>query len=203
MSRFFPVIEIILIAVVTVMTAYNHLFSLGYLLILILEFLRERKLDEMERFHRLVSSLYTLYAVVSITVILFILPIKLSNDVLFLYTLFPLMLKNMLSAGKSWSREKVILITGVSISAILLAFILLSHEISLETLIESSMPAGFFVVTLIALKRRTAGFALFLLIFSLLTVLIFKNGVNIGKTMTFTLLGVPTIFLSIQSLRSD
>ena len=194
MSRFFPVIEIILIAVVTVMTAYNHLFSLGYLLILILEFLRERKLDEMERFHRLVSSLYTLYAVVSITVILFILPIKLSNDVLFLYTLFPLMLKNMLSAGKSWSREKVILITGVSISAILLAFILLSHEISLETLIESSMPAGFFVVTLIALKRRTAGFALFLLIFSLLTVLIFKNGVNIGKTMTFTLLGVPTIF---------
>jgi len=32
----FPIIEIILIAVVTVLTAYNSLFSLGFLLILIL-----------------------------------------------------------------------------------------------------------------------------------------------------------------------
>jgi len=107
----FPIIQMILIAVVTVLTAYNSLFSLGFLFILILEVLRERKLDEMERYHRLEAALFTLYAVISVTVVLFVLSIKLINDVLFLYTLFPLMLKNMLAAGRSWERKRVILLT--------------------------------------------------------------------------------------------
>jgi len=199
----FPIIEIILIAVVTVLTAYNSLFSLGFLLILILEVLRERKLDEMERYHRLEASLLTLYAVISVTVVLFVLSIELNNDVLFLYTLFPLMLKNMLAAGRSWERKRVILVTGLSISVILLAFTLLSHGFSLDTLIESIMPVIFLTTTLIALKWRRTGSILYLLVFLSLTVLIFRNGVNLGKIITFTLLGVPTIFLSVQSLKRD
>jgi len=199
----FPIIEIILIAVVTVLTAYNSLFSLGFLLILILEVLRERKLDEMERYHRLEASLLTLYAVISVTVVLFVLSIELNNDVLFLYTLFPLMLKNMLAAGRSWERKRVILVTGLSISVILLAFTLLSHGFSLDTLIESIMPVIFLITTLIALKWRRTGSILYLLVFLSLTVLIFRNGANLGKIITFTLLGVPTIFLSVQSLKRD
>ncbi|RKX49107.1 MAG: hypothetical protein DRP38_03515 [Thermotogae bacterium] len=160
-------------------------------------------MDEMERYHRLEASLLTLYAVISVTVVLFVLSIKLNNDVLFLYTLFPLTLKNMLAAGRSWERKRVILVTGLSISVILLAFTLLSHGFSLDTLIESIMPVIFLITTLIALKWRRTGSILYLLVFLSLTVLIFRNGVNLGKIITFTLLGVPTIFLSVQSLKRD
>ena len=125
------------------------------------------------------------------------------KEILIFYTLFPLLLKNLLYIGYLFERKKVIKRTGYTIFLILAIFTLLSHGFSIVTLIEMSPWLLILLATLLAVRYRVLGATIFFGASGLLTYLIFKNEIDSVQILTFSLVVTPLLFLGFQTIRKE
>ncbi|MBO8161648.1 MAG: hypothetical protein H0Z24_08435 [Thermosipho sp. (in: Bacteria)] len=206
MKRYLWIIEIILLYAITLIIPINSWFSLFYLVVIAMEIYKDvfsNNIDEMERYLRFKVSNIALYAIIIASIFFISCNINITRDVFYFFILFPLVLKNLLYIGYILEREKVIKRTGYIIFGVLIVFTLLSHGFTFETLIES-LP-WFFILfsTFVAIRYRIIGFVLFFLSFSVVTYFAFRSELNAVKLLVYSLLGIPLLFLSIQSLRKE
>jgi len=206
MRKYLFIIEIALLFLITVLVSINFWFSLLYLIVVLIEIYKDvfsKNIDEMDRYLRYKTSNITLYIIIGISAFFLTMDFVPEKEILIFYTLFPLLLKNLLYIGYMFNREKVIKRTGYTIFLILATFTLLSHGFSVVTLIEMLPWLLILLATWLAVRYRILGVILFFGAAAFLTYLIFKNEIDSAQILTFSLIVTPLLFLGFQTIRKE
>lgn len=204
MRKYLFIIEITLLIIITILVSLNYWFSLMYLIILILEIYKDKNaIDEMDKYLRYKTSNITLYIIIGVSAFFLTMDFVPEKELLIFYTLFPLLLKNLLYVGYMLNREKVIKRTGYTIFLILTLFTVSSHGFSVVTLIEMTPWLLILLATWIAIKYRIIGSILFFGAAGVMTYLIFKNEIDSAQILTFSLVVTPLLFLGFQTIRKE
>ncbi|WGS65888.1 hypothetical protein [Marinitoga aeolica] len=206
MRKYLFIIEIALLFLITILVSLNYWFSLLYLIVILIEIYKDifsKNIDEMDRYLRYKTSNITLYIVIGVSAFFLTMDFVPEKELLIFYTLFPLLLKNLLYIGYMFNREKVIKRTGYTIFLILALFTILSHGFSVVTLIEMSPWLLVLFATWLAVRYRILGAIVFFGAAALLTFLIFKNEVDSAQILTFSLIVTPLLFLGFQTIRKE
>ncbi|OQY08355.1 MAG: hypothetical protein B6I29_05570 [Marinitoga sp. 4572_148] len=206
MRKYLFIIEIVLLFLITVLVSINFWFSLLYLIVVLIEIYKDvfsKNIDEMDRYLRYKTSNITLYIIIGISAFFLTMDFVPEKEILIFYTLFPLLLKNLLYIGYMFNREKVIKRTGYTIFLILATFTLLSHGFSVVTLIEMLPWLLILLATWLAVRYRILGVILFFGAAAFLTYLIFKNEIDSAQILTFSLIVTPLLFLGFQTIRKE
>ncbi|WP_459996311.1 hypothetical protein [Marinitoga arctica] len=200
------IIEISLLFLITILVSINFWFSLLYLIVILIEIYKDifsKRVDEMDRYLRYKTSNITLYILIGATAFFLTMDFIPEKEILIFYTLFPLLLKNLLYIGYMFNREKVIKRTGYTIFLILSIFTVLSHGFSIVTIIEMLPWLLILLSTWLSIKYRILGATIFFGAAGLLTYLIFKSEVDSAQILTFSLIVTPLLFLGFQTLRKE
>ncbi|SHE57721.1 hypothetical protein SAMN02745164_00727 [Marinitoga hydrogenitolerans DSM 16785] len=206
MKKYLFIVEILLLFLITQLVSANSWFGLLYLIIIGIEIYKDifsKKIDEMERYLRYKTSNITLYITIAISAFFLSLSRQPIKEIFFFYTLFPLLLKNILYIGYIYERKKVIKRTGYTIFLILFMFTILSHGFSIETLIQLIPWLLVLLMTWISIKYRILGSILFFFAAIFFTFLIFKRRFDYVGILVYSLIGIPLIFLGFQTLRKE
>jgi hypothetical protein len=204
MRKYLFLIEITLLIIITLLVSLNYWFSLMYLIILIIEIYKDKNaIDEMDKYLRYKTSNITLYIIIGVSAFFLTTDFVPAKELLIFYTLFPLLLKNLLYVGYMLDREKVIKRTGYTIFLIIALFTVLSHGFSVVTLIEMMPWLLILLATWIGIKYRIIGSIIFFSASGVLTYLIFRNRINSAKILTFSLVVTPLLFLGFQTIRKE
>jgi len=196
-------LEMALVVLAVLLSTQTAMFALLYIPAFLIEIYFDITLDEMMRYYRRRSGVETLYSILFLVMILEIVGMKSSIEVFNLLIVFALLLKNSLVVCYTMNRRNALARIGYTVSALLFLFVLLSHGISLDTLIESVLPLSIFVSTVLALKFRYVGSLAFFSLSALFTTLSLNRGKGIGGLTVFLLLVIPLVVLGFQSLRKE
>ncbi len=196
-------LEIGLAIVITLLTSINTAYAVLYSAIVLWEIIRNSKMDEMERSLRQKASEITFYSTMIVSIIFMMTKdLKITKDIFYFYILFPLITKNILYTGEIFDRKTSIKVSGYTLAGILLIFILLENGISLDFLVEMTIPLSIGLLTFLSLKRPVVGIVSFSFLFVLFNYYIFRNGLhNPGQFIVYFLLAPILIFLVYQNLR--
>ncbi|KLO21161.1 MULTISPECIES: hypothetical protein [unclassified Marinitoga] len=206
MKKYFFIFEIFLIFFITQLVAINKWFSILYIIIIGIEIYKDifsKKIDEMERFLRYKTSNITLYTSIIISIFFLTLskiPIK---EIFFFYTLFPLLLKNLLYIGYLYERDLVIKRTGYTMFIVLTVFTLLSNGFTKNMIIQMLPWLFLLIIIHIAIKYRFIGSILFFIASIFFTIIMFKNKIDYIRILTYSLVGTPIIFMGFQTFRKE
>ncbi|AEX85527.1 hypothetical protein XO10_05535 [Marinitoga sp. 1135] len=207
-NKYFYLFELLFIYAVLLATGENRVYGLFLILAVVIEIYKDifsKEIDEMERYLRFKISNVVLYSTVVFSIILYSFNIKMLSvyNVLLFYMAFPLVLKSMLYAGYIFERETVIKRVGYSLSLLLLIFTILSEGFSFAGLIEA-MPWIYLIIsTFVATRYRKIGSFMFFVAFVVVSYYFIRGSINDMKIVVYSFIGIPLLFLSLQSLRKE
>ncbi|TYB91466.1 MAG: hypothetical protein FXF54_08355 [Kosmotoga sp.] len=174
--------------------------------IFLIPFLRRigicKELDEREKYYDRFSSNIALVTVFLLTMLIIALGSKLEHDLYFAFIVVPLVAKASFYAGFTYSKKTVITYVGRVMSLIYLGFVLLSHGISLTSLIEAIPGIVFLVITELARKWRLAGIG-YLAFAVLISYVYIPNLTNSSLLITYVILLLPMIILTIRAFQKE
>ncbi len=159
--------------------------------------------DEMEDHFRARMESISFYVFITLFAFISSLSRSIEPSTVILSAVFALIFKEVLFLDRTLERKRVIRWVGLFTFGFWELFVLLSHGISIESLVESAVPLSILAATLVALRYRVAGFVLF---FSLAAVYIYffiarSKVLTSGKLAVVYLLVFPLVYLGVRSLR--
>lgn len=196
-------LEIALAIGITLLASVNSVYAILYSIIVLWEIIKNLKMDEMERSLRQKASEITFYSTIIVSIIfLTAKDLKTTKDIFYFYILFPLITKNVLYSGEIFDRKTSIKVSGYTLAGILSIFTLLGNGISLDFLVEMSIPLSIALLTFLSLKKPVIGITSFGFLFVLFSYYVFRNGLhNPGQFIVYFLLAPILIFLVYQNIR--
>jgi hypothetical protein len=130
------------------------------------------------------SSNIALVTVFLLTMLVVALGTELGHDLYFAFIVVPLVAKASIYAGFTYSKKSVITYVGRVMALIYLGFVLLSHGISITSLIQAVPGIIFLVITELARKWRLAGIG-YLAYAILISYVYIPKVTNLGLLITY------------------
>ncbi len=197
------IIEIVLVIIITLICVYNSIFAILYLSIIILELMKNLKMDEMERSLRQAASDFTFYALIGLSILLLsIKQLSISKEIIYLYILFPLVVRNLLYIGSKFESKKSSKLVGYSLIIITSSFIILSSNNLINFVMEALIPITILIVLILSFRFPKVGIIGFVGLFLIFSYYIFRNGINfVGQLLTYFIIAPAFIFLAYQNFR--
>ncbi len=161
-----------------------------------------RELDEREKYYDRLSSNIALVTVFLLTMLVVALGSALGHDLYFAFIVIPLIAKASIYAGFTYSKKIVITYVGRVMSLIYLGFVLLSHGISITSLIEAVPGIIFLVITELARKWRFAGIG-YLAYAILISYVYIPKVTNSSLLITYVILLLPMVILTIRTFQKE
>ena len=161
-----------------------------------------RELDEREKYYDRLSSNIALVTVFLLTMLVVALGSALGHDLYFAFIVIPLIAKASIYAGFTYSKKIVITYVGRVMSLIYLGFVLLSHGISIMSLIEAVPGIIFLVITELARKWRFAGIG-YLAYAILISYVYIPKVTNSSLLITYVILLLPMVILTIRTFQKE
>jgi uncharacterized membrane protein len=161
-----------------------------------------RELDEREKYYDRLSSNIALVTVFLLTMLVVALGSALGHDLYFAFIVIPLVAKASIYAGFTYSKKIVITYVGRVMSLIYLGFVLLSHGISITSLIEAVPGIIFLVITELARKWRFAGIG-YLAYAILISYVYIPKVTNSSLLITYVILLLPMVILTIRTFQKE